>query len=685
MSMSVRARVRAALATIAIAAIAILASPVAAFAESPVDLGGAYVVDQVDAVGSRLADITAATDTLYAKTKQQLFVVYVDSFSGVGDKTKWAEATARKNGLGSGNILLAVATVDRNYSIYYGPGSSLTQNQTDAVEQNDIIPKLKAGDWSGAAIAAANGYAGESSESGGSGGSSDTGGTGQPSNSSSSSALPILIVLLLLALIVVGIVFFVRSRRKRAVAGKKVADDRASQGQLDSRAGSLLVQLDDSVKTSEQELGFAVAQFGTEVTAQFTATLAKATAQVAEAFELRQKLDDAFPETPEEKRSMTERIIELCEAADAELDEQADAFDELRKLEQNAPETLAAVVTDAEAVKARVAAARATLASLQAAYSPAALSSIASNPDQVDKLLAFVGTAGSTADEALKNGDASTAAVNLRAAQASIGQTGQLLNAIDTLAANLADAHSRLEAAVTDTRQDLVTAKALTAQSPPTPSPATQSPASQSSTLAESITAAESALAAATTGDGDANPLASLASLSSANASLDQVLDAARDQQQKRLSATARLPTVMSAASSQISAANDFITTRRGGVGSGARTRVSEATRHLQIAASLANTDPIQGLAEATAAHALSSQALSLAQDDIDSSGEGFGGGLGGGVGGAILGGLIGGMLSGGGGMFGGGGGGFSGGFGGSSHSSGGSFGGGGRSSGGRF
>ena len=56
-------------------------------AQSPVDLGGAYVVDTVNAVGSRGAEITAATDALYASTKLQLFVVYVDRFTGVSDKT----------------------------------------------------------------------------------------------------------------------------------------------------------------------------------------------------------------------------------------------------------------------------------------------------------------------------------------------------------------------------------------------------------------------------------------------------------------------------------------------------------------------------------------------------------------------------------------------------------------------
>jgi hypothetical protein len=666
-------------AVVAIALLAAISAPMTAEAQSPVDLGGAYVVDTVNAVGSRGAEITAATDALYASTKLQLFVVYVDSFTGVSDKTAWAESVAKKNGLGANDILLAVATVDRNYSIHYGE-SAPDASTMKAVETDDIIPALKKSDWVGAAVAAANGYAGVSS--GNTGGGSDANTPGTPATSGGGSGLPIVIVLMLLALVVIGIVFSVRSRRKRAAGGAISAPAGPTQAQLDERAGSLLVQLDDSLKTSEQELGFAIAQFGTEATTPFSASLATAKSQVAEAFTLRQKLDDSVPETPKQKRVMTSRIIDLCEAADTELDAQADAFDDLRKLGQNAPQALLTVVTDAETVTARLATARATLTTLQESFSAAALSSITGNPDQVTKLLEFVGSSGSAAQAAIASGDSGAAAINVRAAQASIGQTTQLLDSIDTLAAGLADARSTLAAAVADTQQDLATARAL--------------PAAASGFLSEPTAAAQAALTAATTGTGPGDPLASLASLSTANAALDRVLDAVRDEQQKLQSATAQVPTAMSTAFSQISAANDFITTRRGGVGADARTRASEAARHLELATGLAPSDPVRALAEATAAQSLAAQALALAQNDVDygggmglGGGGGQGGSLGGGLGAAILGGLIGGMLGGGGGIFGGSGmgSGFGGGgFGGSSRSSGGAFGGGGgSSSGGRF
>ncbi|HEY8913402.1 TPM domain-containing protein, partial [Lacisediminihabitans sp.] len=648
-----------------------LVAPSAAMATPPVDLAGGYVVDQVGALGGREGEVNSAIDTLYADTRIQLFVVYVDSFTGVSDPQAWAAATAKKNGLGKNNILMAVAVTDRLYNIFYDGSVPLSAQQTDSIETNEIVPKLKAEDWAGAAIAAANGF--DAAVTGGSGGTGSngtgSGGTGSGGGGSAAAgtaiqaALVTIVVIIVLLFLGLGLVLLIRSRRTRAGQLAAARTAQLSLEQLDAKASSLLVQLDDSLKSSEQELDFAIAQFGNEVTTPFSATLATAQAEVKEAFAIKQKLDDAVPETPDERRAMTTRIIELCETADRELDEQADAFDDLRELEKTAPQDLETMVANAAVAATRLAASREKLAGLAASYSAKALATVATNPEQADKLLAFVGTTATTAREAIAKNDLSTAAVNVRAGQASLGQTAQLLDAIDSLALGLAEAKSKLDAAIADTRQDLATAKAL--------------PAAASEELAPSIAAAEGALASATAAGNAGDPLASLGTLGTANAQLDRVLDAVRDEQEKVRTAAAQLPSAISTASSQISAANDFITTRRGGVGSTARTRVSEATRHLEAAVSLSSTDPVQALTEATAAIRLSREALSAAQDDIDSfQGPGAGGGGSGlnGIGGAILGGIIGGLLSGGGrgGGFGGGGfggfggGGFGGGFGGS-------------------
>ena len=129
----------------------------------------------------------------------------------------------------------------------------------------------------------------------------------------------------------------------------------------------------------------------------------------------------------------------------------------------------------------------------------------------------------------------------------------------------------------------------------------------------------------------------------------------------------------------QVSAAEDYITARRGAVGADARTRLAEAGASLVHAQQLQGIDPQQALAYAQRANQLAAQAIQFAQQDVGSFERNQGGGGGGGnVAGAVLGGiLINSLLGGGGGGRGRGGGFGGGGFGGG-------FGGGGRPSGGR-
>ncbi len=96
-----------------------------------------------------------------------------------------------------------------------------------------------------------------------------------------------------------------------------------------------------------------------------------------------------------------------------------------------------------------------------------------------------------------------------------------------------------------------------------------------------------------------------------------------------------------------MSAAADFISTRRGAVGAEARTRLSEAQRHLEAAQQLAESDPSKALQHAQSATQLASRALWAAQADVnryqDNQRPPSGGvtGSGGNAAGAILGGIL--------------------------------------------
>jgi len=657
----------------------------AAIAADPVQLGSSHVVDQSGVLNGNTARVDNAIDSLYSSTGIDLYVVYVDNFTNPSSAEDWANATAEQNNLGPTDYLLAVATQGRAYYLSADSAGPLTQSQVADIEQKNIEPALHNNDWAGAAIAAADGI---SSAAGGGGG-----GWG-------------FFWFIIIGLVVVGIIlFFVLRGRKRTtkqvpgtssdpLAGLSLKD-------LDRQAGGALVQTDDAIKTSTDELGFATAQYGADAAAPFTAALDDARASLKQAFQIKQKLEDAEPDTDDEKRAWNVQIIQLCEKANAVLDEQAKTFDELRDLGKNAPTALAALKTEADAASARVQKADATLAALAQAYAPESLTTVHDNPSQARDRLTFAASAAADAQARLDASDPSHAAVGIRAAEEAVDQANLLLDAVDRIGADLAKAAEAIPAMIADLAGDVAQAKTFAAAGT---AGAQQIAVSTEQTLEK----ANADLKAASP-----NPIAIMQQLQAANQQIDNALHGVRDEQQKVQRARASLESTLLTAKSQVSAAEDFITARRGAVGADARTRLAEAGRLVVQAQSTADADPVTALGQAQRANQLAAESIRLAQSDVGGFqagglGGGFsGGGLFGGGGnngsmGAVLGGILignilggggggGGLFGGGGGVFGGGGGGFGGGRsrgGGGGFGSAGSFGGGGtraRRGGGRF
>ena len=623
--------------------VGLMALAPAVHAEDPVDLGGAYVLDESGVVTGEEDRIVASLDSLYNDTGIQLFVVYVDSFTGAASAAEWADTTATLSGLGDKDALLAVATDDRVYQVSVAAGFPLSDSDLAEIEQNALIPELRDDNWADAAIAFADGLAGKGNDSG---------------------SLPLWPIVLILVAAVGGAIVYllVRAARRRKAGETSLPAGQLTQQQLDAKASSLLVEIDDSLRTSEQEVGFAVAQFGEDATKDFTAALTAAKTAVGEAFSIRQKLDDAFPETPEEKRALTLRVIELAEKADADLDAQADAFDALREIEKNAPAILESVDASARALDARVTAAEGTTADLAARYAPGTIATVAGNAAQARTLLSLAATTAASARSALAGGGSSagggtgSSAVSVRAAQSSVAQAEQLLDAVDALAAELAAAQTALAAAVDELHRDLAEARAA------------------SSDLAPTIEATSTALNAILP-DSARDPIDALQRVERLDETLAQALTGVRDRHQQEASARSSLERVMAGARAQISAGEQYLSTRRGGIGPEARTRLSAAQQALDEAAALAGPDPVAALSAAHRASSLAQQGTELAQGDVDYFRSTTGGGFGGPTAGidttALIGGILGGLLSSGMGGGGWGGGGWSGGRSGGSRSGG--------------
>ncbi|MFK3671313.1 TPM domain-containing protein [Leifsonia aquatica] len=674
----------------ALLAVVLVAGPLAlavpASAQDPVDLGASHVDDVAGVLTDSQGDaVAAAAAKLADDHKIDLFVVYVDRFTNPTDAADWANETAAQNNLGPDDYLLAVATDGRAYYLSGDDEGPVSADQLDRIEQNDIEPRLRAGDWSGAGIAAAQGL---SDAVGGGGGG--------------------FFWFFLIAVVVVGLILFfaLRSRRKTKAGGAVAGAPGQPQSELQTipieelqrRAGSALVQTDDAIRTSEEELGFATAQYGADSVVPFQAALDQAKGQLREAFTLKQKLDDAEPDTDAQRRGWNIRIVELCAAANQALDAQADAFDELRSLEKRIPAASTEVATAAQEVTARVEQTRATVAALGQRYTDASLATVSDNVDQATQRLAFVQTALAAAAQKAGAGDTSAAAIGVRAAEESVDQAKLLLDAVDRVAADLAATQQSIDTVLPELESDLAEARALAATGDPG-----GTIAGVIASTEQTVTDVRAKLAA-----GPINPLEIAQRLDGANRSIDGVLQGVRDARLQTQRAQSSLQQTLLAAKARVSACEDFVTARRGAVGPEARTRLAEAGRLVVQAEQTAASDPVTALAQAQRAAQLADEATQLAQRDVGGFqpqqgglGDIFGGGTtqsqsGGGNGamGAILGGILinsvlsGGMFGGGGGGgggFGGGGGGRGGGGGGFSS---GSFGGGGtrtRRGGGRF
>ncbi len=630
-----------------------------AAAAPPTDLDGAYVLDQIGVLAGDEQRVQDALDGLFEAGDAPLFVIVVDDFDDALDGLAWADETAALSGLGDRDALLAIAVESREYATSIGAAFPASDAEL-AEAENALVAELRDDRWADGIIAYADTLtaaltAVEEPEEPGT---DEPGGTpgGEEAPAEQGGGIPILPIALGAGGIGVAWYLIARARRMK---GPVTADvDRQSIAELDQTASRRLVQVDDALTTSEQELGFAEAQFGAAPTEGFRTALTRAKELVGEAFRLRRELDDENPETDEQKRATLLAIITACDEADDLLEAQEEAFEALRDVESDLPSAIAEVTRGREAAPAAIEAAESTVARLRGEFSANAIASVADAPAQARRLLALVDAELAEAAQKQQAGSTSEAAIDVRSAQLALAQLTTATAGVQTLADDLATARTALAAQQDDLRAGIAAAQPL------------RSGAAAGSALASAVTAAEAALAAAPTDD----PIAALERVVAADRVLDTQLAGAREEAERRAKAEAALERTLASASARIRNAGEYIAAHRGAVGAAARARLAEAQAQEAIAVQQRTADPAAALEAAQRALDYAGQAMQSAEGDLRASLApsgpigGLSGGLGGsggssGIGDAIIGGIIGGLLSGGGG--GRSGGGFSGGFGG--------------------
>ncbi len=621
---------------VAIVTAGLLLAPPAG-AQPPLRLAD-YVTDSAGVLSdSGRAAVTSAVNKLYADRHIRLWVVYVDNFSGQSAVT-WAQRTVRSSDLGDYDALLAVATTSRAYA-FLVPSTvkSSTAKQVDDLRRNKIEPALHNGDWSGAAVAAA---------------------TGLDSSPGSSGRVVLLVVLaaILAAVVVLLLVMRYRGRRRRAAAlaaARKVDPTDANAlaavplQALDDLSRSMVVGVDNALRTSSNELDLAIAEFGEERTRPFTQAVNNAKAALSQAFTVRQELDDSTPETLAQRRELLTRVIVSAAQADRELESQTAAFEKLRDLVINAPSRLDALTQQYVELTTRIAPAERRLGELHHEFDAAALNSVSGNVATAKERLAFadrnIGTARELAAQAVTGQQAGLVDA-VRAAESALGQARALLDAVDNAASDIRHAVDQLPSAMAGVQSGLKRAGELLQKTQTTKS-------ARTGELIAARDAAAMAVDAARSG-ASADPLGAFGQLTTAGADLDRVVATLAQEQATAEQLSRSFEQALFTAESRVRGVSDYVDTRRGSVGPEARTRLAEANRHLAAAQDKRSTDLSEAIAHANAASTLAANAQALANADVQSAQRAYtrrgGSDMGAMLGGIIIGDLLSGGMRGG-------------------------------------
>jgi predicted nucleic acid-binding Zn-ribbon protein len=581
----------------------LLLAPSAA-AQPPLRLQG-QVTDNAGVLSdSGRAAVDSAIDKLYADRHIRLWVVYVDNFSEQSAEN-WAKRTYSTSELQSYDALLAVSITGRAYA-FLVPSAvhSVSESQVDALRRNKIEPALHNGDWSGAAVAAANGL--------------DT--TPQSSGR--------VILLVALGVIVVAVVVLVsvtryRTRRRRAAAlaaARRVdpTDVNALAAvpleALDDLSRSVVVEVDNALRTSSNELALAVDEFGEQRTEPFTQAVTNAKAALSQAFTLRQQLDDDRPETPAQRRELLSRVIVSAARADRELESQTEAFEKLRDLVINASSRLDALTQQVVELTSRIAPAEQRLAELHNEFDPAALTSVSGNVTTAKDRLAFadrnISSARPLADQAV-SGQQTALVDAVRAAESALGQARALLDAVHSAAGDIRHAVDKLPSVMADIQAGIQHANEQLQNQ--------NTKSAYNSELLAARDAAARAVDSARSG-GATDPLGTFAQLAKADADLDRLLTALAKERASAERLSRSLEQALFTAESRVRGVSEYIDTRRGSVGPEARTRLAEAKRHLAAARDQKSANPTEAIAHANAASTLAANAQSLANADVQSA-----------------------------------------------------------------
>ena len=388
-----------------------------------------------------------------------------------------------------------------------------------------------------------------------------------------------------------GIVLLVRRNRREASGS---GPDRA----VELRADSALLRLDDAVAASAAELAFAAAQFGADRTTPFADALESARRDLAEAFALKRRLEDTTPDTDRHRREWNRRILTLTQRSLRSLEAHEREFSALRTAEASAPERIRRARLRLEELQLHAAGRTRALEQLAPAYDDAAVSPARGAAHDAAAELGEAARLLATAESGL-TGPVTAVGDAISAAELKLQRAATLLDAANESEQNLQRATSELERVTAAARGQLDEARTRRADAPD---------ADTADAITRAIAELEEVLARLGAADARRDPVRAMDGVQVALGRLDTALASARNQEQRIRSAREALEGALFSARSQIAAARSAIGGRS--AGTGARARLAEAERELELA--LHAADPVEALdaARRAATHARDADAL---------------------------------------------------------------------------
>lgn len=573
------------------AAIAFVCMPIGmARADSPVT-----ITSTVTDPHSFLSDSQAksASQSLSALKSGGLdaYVVLVTDFSDQAP-VKWCEAAGTKSGLSNSSLVLVIATEQR---VAATCGNTDQKGIADsAVVSAFAAAKTELGKANpldaDTVVSAIQAYSSslKAAQSSGSKTTTPTKTRAAKSSSSSTSGDSTFLfgsiilfffftVLILLPIILITAI--VRSQRKTRKTVVGTQEQQRVQSTLD--LARMLLDADDVVRASEDEIEFARAQFGPDAVASFSSAIDNARALVSRGFTLQRGNEDGS--NPVSTQEMNDFINRL-NAAMNQLVQERQSFTERRNKEANIGEQVSDLLDSIAQTRNQISQAEMDLQTLKLAYSAEAIASLIGRPDQARALLDQAETSAKEALAAQQSGQ--NAYETLEVARRALALARHQLESITQAPDQLARSSELLTAAIGSITSDISDVTRLKAD------PVAFKP------LVDSAQAAISGGHAAQNGQGD--PLAALESLRLAEASLDEALAPLRSAEERAQRAQSGIDALLSQADSEVARANQHITSHGSLVGFDARSQLSFARSALQNAHSFHN----QGNDESAAAQA---------------------------------------------------------------------------------